>query len=134
MNYSASQQTLLEQFGAMKSWEDRYRQILRLGKSHPMMDESLKRDDMLLAGCESKVWFYATKQNDTLNLNISSDAKIVKGLIAIIIQAYQGLSIEQARAFDCEAFFASLGLLNHLSPSRGNGIRAIISAIKQAAS
>lgn len=133
MNYSDHQQALLDQFSALKGWEDRYRQILRLGKIHPAMEDNLKIDEALLAGCESNVWFYARQDNGTLILNISSDAKIVKGLISIIITAYQGLSLDEMASFDCEQFFVELGLLNHLSPSRGNGIRAIISAIQDAA-
>jgi len=133
MSYSLHQQALLDQFYDLRSWEDRYRHILRLGKAHPMMEEQLKRNEVLLAGCESNVWFYAESHGDGLTLNISSDAKIVKGLISIIVQAYQGLSLSEAASFDCEQLFNDLGLLNHLSPSRGNGIRAIISAIKEAA-
>jgi len=134
MSYSLHQQALIEQFNALKGWENRYRQILRLGKAHPPMPDELKIDSVLLAGCESSVWFYATAADNKLELNISSDAKIVKGLVAIICQAYHELSLKQAASFDCEEFFNQLGLLNHLSPSRGNGIRAIISAIGQAAS
>jgi len=133
MGYSLQQAALIEQFSAFKSWEDRYRHIFRLGKSLPSIDDVLKVDQVLLAGCESQVWFYATLDGDSLDLTIGSDAKIVKGLIAIIVSAYQGLSLKQIAQFDCEQFFVELRLLNHLSPSRGNGIRAIISAIQQAA-
>jgi len=133
MSYSPSQQTLIDQFSALKGWENRYRQIMRLGKSHTLMADALKTDDVLLAGCESNVWFYAKQQQDSLLLEISSDAKIVKGLIAIIIAAHQGLTLAQIAKFDCEQFFVELGLLNHLSPSRGNGIRAIIHEIGLAA-
>lgn len=131
MSYTVHQQELLDDFSQLKGWENRYRQILRLGKSLPAMDDTLKLDEVLLSGCESNVWFYATWQQDSLILNISSDAKIVKGLIAIITAAYQALTPAQVAAFDCEAFFVELGLLNHLSPSRGNGVRAMISAIQQ---
>jgi len=133
MGYSPSQQALIDEFSALKGWENRYRQIMRIGKLLPIMSDALKTDDVLLAGCESNVWFYAKQQDDSLLLEISSDAKIVKGLIAIIIAAHQSLTLTQIVQFDCEKFFVDLGLLNHLSPSRGNGIRAIIHAIGQAA-
>jgi len=130
MSYSVHQQALIEKFSALRGWEDRYRHILRLGKQQPAMHDELKIDQVLLSGCESNVWFYATVSNGSLELNISSDAKIVKGLIAIIVEAYQDLPLAEAANFDCEEFFNQLGLLNHLSPSRGNGIRAIIGEIK----
>ncbi len=131
MQPSNSQQQLMAQFNAMRSWEDKYRHILRLGKSLPLMDESLKVDNALLSGCESKVWFYGNVNHQELSLNIYSDAKIVRGLIAIICNAFSGMTVVQTRSFDCIAFLEELGLLSHLSPSRGNGIRAIVNEINQ---
>ncbi|MGB0899919.1 MAG: SufE family protein, partial [Psychrobium sp.] len=84
-------------------------------------------------GCESNVWFYGEVVGDRLQLNIYSDAKIVRGLIAIICQAFDGLSLENITSFDCAQFLEELGLLSHLSPSRGNGIRAIIEQITKIA-
>lgn len=124
-----NQQQLITQFDAMRSWEDKYRHILRLGKSLTMMDESLKVDDVLLSGCESKVWFYGEVSNQQLSLNIYSDAKIVRGLVAIIVESFAGMTALDAKDFDCLLFLEELGLISHLSPSRGNGIRAIISEI-----
>ena len=133
MNLSINQQQLVEQFSQLKSWEDKYRFILRLGKSVAAMDDVLKVDDVLLNGCESNVWFYGEVVGDRLQLNIYSDAKIVRGLIAIICQAFDGLSLENITSFDCAQFLEALGLLSHLSPSRGNGIRAIIEQITKIA-
>ncbi|MDP2559680.1 SufE family protein [Psychrobium sp. 1_MG-2023] len=131
--YTQSQQALLDQFNALRSWEDRYRTIMRLGKTLPRIDDSLRVDEALLHGCESKVWFHARKHQQGVELTVDSDAKIVKGLISIIVSAYQDLSTAQIAKFDCENFLIELGLLNHLSPSRGNGIKAIIQAIKDTA-
>lgn len=127
------QQQLMEQFSTLKGWEDKYRYILRLGKNLPIMDDTLKTDDALLNGCESNVWFYGKITNNSVQLNIYSDAKIVRGLVAIITQAFNGLSPAQLQTFDCLSFLEELGLMSHLSPSRGNGIRAIIERIKQIA-
>jgi len=133
MSFSTAQQQLIEQFRALNHWENRYRLILRLGKSVPAMDDILKVDNVLLNGCESNVWFYGKIDNEQIVLNIYSDAKIVRGLISIIKESFQGLTLSQCESFDCLSFFEELGLLSHLSPSRGNGIRAIITEIKKLA-
>jgi len=131
MALSINQQHLREQFSAMKSWEDKYRFILRLGKTLPTMDSSLQTDDALLNGCESNVWFHASIDEDKLVLMVYSDAKIVRGLISIICESFKDLTLMQVKSFDCIEFLEELGLLSHLSPSRGNGIRAIVEQIKQ---
>ena len=127
------QQQLVDLFTQHQSWEDRYRTILRLGKAQPRLDSEKQLDDVLLAGCESKVWFYGQYDQSTglIVLAIDSDSKKIRGLISIIINAHQSLNHQQVQAFDCVDFFERLGLLTHLSPSRGNGIRAIITAIKE---
>jgi len=131
MSFSSAQQQLIDQFNALNNWENRYRFILRLGKSLPDMDDTLKVDNVLLSGCESNVWFYGEFVNERLILNIYSDAKIVRGLISIISKSFQGLTSAQCQSFDCISFLEELGLLVHLSPSRGNGIRAIIAEIEK---
>jgi len=131
MSLSISQQQLLETFSALKNWEVRYRHILRLGKTTTPMSDDLKVDDVLLGGCESNVWFYGEVIDNQIVLNIYSDAKIVRGLIAIITDSFKGLTPIECQSFDCIKFLEELGLMSHLSPSRGNGIRAIITEIKQ---
>jgi cysteine desulfuration protein SufE len=132
MSISFHQQQLIDLFNNHQGWEDRYRLIMRLGKHHPALSNELRIDSVLLSGCESKVWFYGhyDPESQLLQLAIDSDAKIIKGLISIIIRAYQDLPPEQVSAFDCSDFFEQLGLFSHLSPSRANGIRAIIHAIQ----
>jgi len=130
---SSAQQQLIDLFASHNSWEDRYRLLMRLGKALPALPLAQKVDDVLLAGCESKVWFYGHYDQTSLNLvlTIDSDAKIIKGLISLIISAHHDLTFEQVQQFDCVEFIKKLGLLSHLSPSRGNGIKAIIHAIEQ---
>lgn len=132
MNVSHHQQQLIDLFNDHQGWEDRYRLIMRLGKAHPALTAAQKVDSVLLAGCESKVWFYGHYDRDSqlLQLTIDSDAKIIKGLISIIISAHRELNPNQISHFDCTEFFERLGLFSHLSPSRGNGIKAIINAIQ----
>ena len=127
-----AQQQLIAQFAALKSWEQRYRLIMQLGKMLPALSDEQKTEQALLAGCESNVWFYSQVDQKTkmLTLNIDSDARIVKGLIYLIVTAHQGLTAQDTLKFDCEEFLSSIGLFNHLSPSRGNGIKAIINAIQ----
>lgn len=131
MNLSQHQQQLTDLFAQHRSWEDRYRLIMRLGKALPSLAPELKIDGALLSGCESKVWFYGEYDSTShqLSLTIDSDAKIIKGLISIIVTAHQDLNQAQVSQFDCVNFLEQLGLLSHLSPSRGNGIKAIIEAI-----
>lgn len=131
MSLSLPQQELLAQFNSLKNWEERYRHILRLGKVATVMNEELKTDNALLNGCESKVWFYGDVVDNQLVLNIYSDAKIVRGLITIINQSFEGLTLVECAKFDCVNFLEELGLMPHLSPSRGNGLRAIIAEIKK---
>ena len=128
-----AQQELIDLFAKNKSWEDRYRLLLRRGKMLPFLAPELKSDEALLSGCESNVWFYGhySAEQQMLELSIDSDAKIIKGLISIIATSFENLNYQQVQDFDCLLFIEQLGLLNHLSPSRGNGIRAIILAIKQ---
>jgi len=130
MTLSVNQEQLVVKFSKLRSWEDKYRLILRLGKSLPHMDDALKLDNVLLNGCESNVWFYSVFIDDKLQLTVYSDAKIIRGLISIISEAFNGLTLQEIQLFDCLGFMEKLGLLSHLSPSRGNGIRAIISTIQ----
>jgi cysteine desulfuration protein SufE len=112
-------------------WEDKYRQVILWGKQLPVMPESMKSQQIRVSGCESQVWLYAEQQQEQWFFYADSDARIVRGLIAIILAAYQGKSREAIAAFDIKDYFDRLGLLTHLSPSRGNGLWAIVEQIKQ---
>jgi len=116
------------------SWEDRYRQVIVWGKQLESMPQELKSEGILVSGCESQVWLCAQEHDDVLSFSGDSDARIVKGLIAIAFAALNHKSKHDIDQFDVEAYFDQLGLLNHLSPSRGNGLRAIVAQIKQLAS
>ena len=100
-----------------------------MGKELPAFDETLKREESQVAGCESQVWLVASWHQDQLLLAASSDAKIVKGLIAIVLAAFNGKSHRQVLEFDMPSYLDQLGLMDQLSPSRGNGIKAIINRI-----
>ncbi|MFC3022311.1 cysteine desulfurase sulfur acceptor subunit CsdE [Vibrio zhugei] len=116
----------------MHGWEDRYRQVVQWGKQLPKMDERDKHATMTVAGCESQVWLLAHCDDEGIwTFHADSDARIVRGLIAIVFAALNHKKAEQIQAMDIDAYFAQLGLLNHLSASRGNGLRAIVDTIRQ---
>lgn len=127
-------QDVVDAMAQFKGWEDRYRQVIQWGKKLPALDESLKQDQVLVAGCESSVWLVLSQQEGKWQIQADSDARIVRGLIAIVLAAFNGKTSEQILAFDLDEYFAQLNLINHLSPSRGNGLKAIIDVIKSKAS
>ncbi|WP_163934243.1 SufE family protein [Paraferrimonas sp. SM1919] len=113
-----------------RNWQDRYKQIMLLGKQLPDIDDAYKVDSNLVQGCESTVWLAAEILDDKVHFHIQSDARIVKGLIVIMLSKVQDQSTDTIAAFDARQWFESLGLLAHLSPSRANGIFGIEQAIK----
>ena len=122
-------------FQFLDDWEDRYRFILDLGRSVPQLDPELKTDDRLVRGCQSLVWLVPRfdAQKGRLHLKIDSDAHIVRGLIAIVLAAYDGNEPEDILDFDIEGLFSELDLMQHLSPTRGNGLRAMVGRIRSVA-
>ncbi|KQA27035.1 Fe-S metabolism protein SufE [Vibrio metoecus] len=111
-------------------WEDRYRQIIQWGNLLPVMPEVLKSEQVLVSGCESEVWLVAEQQGEQWFFCADSDARIVRGLIAIVLAALNGKTSAEISAFSMDDYFAELGLLAHLSPSRGNGLQAIVATIQ----
>ncbi len=120
-------------FAYFDAWEDKYRFIIDLGKALPDLDEGQKTSANLVRGCQSQVWLVTERRNGRLHLAIDSDAYIVRGLIAIILTVFQDKTPGEIRAFDIEGLFAELELLQHLSPVRGNGLRAMVARIHQEA-
>lgn len=122
-------------FQFLDDWEDRYRFILDLGRSVPQLDPELKTDDRLVRGCQSLVWLVPRFDagEGRLHLKIDSDAHIVRGLIAIVLAAYDGNEPAEILDFDIEGLFSELDLMRHLSPTRGNGLRAMVGRIRSVA-
>ncbi|MBQ4845591.1 SufE family protein [Pseudoalteromonas sp. MMG005] len=129
MNY----QEIQNQLKKTQSWQQCYREIMLFGKQLPVIPDCLKNDDALIQGCESKVWLHIDldESRGTILLIGDSDTRIVKGLFAIISSMYNDITLTEAKNIDAYAEFESLGLIKHLSPSRGNGIQAIIKAIQE---
>jgi len=115
-------------------WEERYGYIIDLGRQLPALPEALKREELLVRGCQSQVWLDWTRDAEgRLHFDLDSDAHIVRGLIALVLAAYDARTPQQILDFDIEAYFGRLDLLRHLSPTRGNGLRAMVSRIRDVA-
>ena len=127
-----AQQEIISDFGLFDSWLDRYQYLIDLGKALEPLDESEKTDDILLQGCQSRVWLIIEGDADKLRIRANSDAAIVSGLIALLIRVYSGASARQILDTQPE-FIAAIGLQQHLSATRANGLHAMLVAINKAA-
>lgn len=126
---------IIEDLAFFDEWEDRYRYLIDLGKALPTLAEAERSDEHLVHGCQSQVWLHMnhSSESDALTLRMDSDAIIVRGLIALIHAAYDGLRPQMVLDFDIEDLFRQLDLLNHLSMARGNGLRAMVAKIQEQA-
>lgn len=127
----ASLAEIRDTFGFFDGWEDKYRFLIDLGKSLPVMPEEFRIEANLVRGCQSQVWLVSRfdAATDRLELALDSDAHIVRGLVAIVLAAFQERPPAEIVAFDIEGLFAELDLLPHLSASRGNGLRAMVNRV-----
>jgi cysteine desulfuration protein SufE len=128
----AAQREIIEEFGFFDDWLDRYQYLIDLGRKLPPLKEKELLDRNLLDGCQSRVWLLINGDAAKLNIRANSDAAIVSGLIALLIRVYSGASAQQI--MDSEPrFIAAIGLSEHLSPTRANGLHAMVAAIRGAA-
>jgi cysteine desulfuration protein SufE len=130
---SISTDDILDTLGFFDSWEDRYRYIIDLGKDLPPMAESLHTQEHLVRGCQSQVWIDTALKGGRLQLTVDSDAFIVKGLLGLILAAYNNKTPAEIIGFDIDNYFEQLDLLRHLSSTRGNGLRAMVQRIQDIA-
>lgn len=124
---------IVETIGFFDDWEDRYRYIIDLGKELPALPEAQKREELLVRGCQSQVWLDWRERDGRVFFEVDSDALIVRGLIAIVLAAFDGQTPRAILDFDIEGYFEKLDLLEHLSPTRGNGLRAMVQRIRDVA-
>jgi len=127
-----AQQDIISDFSLFDSWLDRYQYLIDLGKKLEPLDEAEKTDDILLPGCQSKVWLIIEGDAAEVRIRANSDAAIVSGLIALLIQVYSGASARQILDTQPE-FIKAIGLQQHLSATRANGLHAMLQAINNAA-
>lgn len=121
---------IIDTVGFFDSWEDRYKYIIDLGKELPEMPAEKKDDAHLVRGCQSQVWIDGEQVDGRLWFEADSDAFIVKGLLGVVLAAFNGKTAEDITGFDVENYFEQLGLIKHLSPTRGNGLRAMVKRIQ----
>jgi len=128
--HTITSQDILDTLGFLDSWEDRYKYIIDLGKELPAMPAALHTRDRLVHGCQSQVWIDTRMEDGRLQLAVDSDAFIVKGLLGLVLAAYNNKPPADVLAFDIDAYFEQLDLLRHLSSTRGNGLRAMVQRIQ----
>ena len=123
-------QDLKENFALFDDWEERYRYLIDLGRALPKMDDSLKTDETLVRGCTSNVWLAANVKDGVLHFQADSDAHIVRGLVTLLVAAYDGQKLSDIPNIDIEGMFSEIGLDQHLSPNRRNGFFAMVERIR----
>lgn len=121
---------LIENFEFLDSWEDRYRYIIELGEKLPPLESRYHTDEWKVRGCQSQVWLVPEKKENAVNFYGDSDAAIVKGLIAVVLMIYSGKTPAEIKNINIDDIFTRLGLHEHLSPSRRNGLEAMIEKIR----
>ncbi|MGK3114935.1 cysteine desulfuration protein SufE [Candidatus Pantoea formicae] len=122
---------LVRNFNRCANWEEKYLYIIELGEKLPESSESLQQPKYVISGCQSQVWIRMTPQADgSIAFEGDSDAAIVKGLIAVVFSLYQGLKSQEILDLDVGHWFGELALTQHLTPTRSQGLEAMIRAIR----
>ena len=121
---------IVEDFEFIDDWEDRYRYVIDQGKAMEPLDDALKVPATQVDGCASQVWLHPSIKDGVFSFDGDSDAMIVRGLIAVLRKLYNGLSLADVLAVDARAEMGRLGLNEHLSSQRSNGLRAMIERIR----
>ena len=129
MTIEAIQEELIDEFSMFDDWMQRYEYMIDLGKSLPLIDPSCKTDDKLIKGCQSKVWLHSELEGDKVVFTADSDAIITKGIIAILIRVFSNQTPEAIIAANTN-FIDEIGLKEHLSPTRANGLVSMIKQLK----
>ena len=129
MTIATIQEEIIDEFSMFEDWMLRYEYMIDLGKSLPIINENLKTDELLIKGCQSKVWLNADLVNDKIVFTADSDAIITKGIIAILIRVFSNQSPEDIINANTD-FIDKIGLKEHLSPTRANGLVSMIKQLK----
>ncbi len=132
MSIDQAQREIVDEFSLFDDWMDRYQYLIDLGRKLPDLPEEEKTEDRLLDGCQSQVWLIAEGDAERLEFRANSDAAIVSGLIALILRVYSGRSAREIIDSEPE-FVREIGLSQHLSPTRANGLNAMLGEIRRQA-
>ena len=129
MTIQEIQDEIIDEFSMFEDWEERYQYMIDLGKSLPLIDEQYKIDNNLIRGCQSKVWIHAEMNNNSIEFTADSDAIITKGIIAILIRVFSNQHPKDIIEANTD-FIDKIGLKEHLSPTRANGLVSMIKQLK----
>ncbi len=129
MTIKEIQEEIIDEFSMFDDWMDRYQYIIDLGKSLPIIESKFKLDENLIKGCQSKVWLYSELENDMIKYTADSDAILTKGIAALLIRVYSGQKPNDILTAETR-FIDEIGLKEHLSPTRANGLVSMIKQIK----
>lgn len=126
---AAAQDAIREEFAFFGDWSERYQYLIDLGRKLPPMDEALKTEEHRLHGCQSMVWIAVSGDAAKLDFTAASDSAIVSGLVYLALRVYSGRSADEILATET-TYIADIGLAKHLSPTRSNGLAALLAFIK----
>ena len=129
MSIKDIQEEIIEEFSTFDDWMDRYQLLIDLGSEQPPLDEQYKTDNNLIEGCQSRVWLQADYVDGKVLFRAESDALIVKGIVALLIDVYSGHTPDEILGSDLY-FVEAIGLKEHLSPTRSNGLLAMIKQMR----
>jgi cysteine desulfuration protein SufE len=129
MTIKEIQNEIIDEFAMFDDWMQRYEYIIELGKNLPLIKEEFKTDDNIIKGCQSKVWLQGEKKEDIIEFTADSDAILTKGIIAILIRTFSNQKAIDILNADMD-FIDEIGLKEHLSPTRANGLVSMIKNIK----
>lgn len=123
------QDEIIEEFSGFDDWLDRYQLLIDLGSEQPALDEQYKTDNNLIEGCQSRVWLQADYLDGKVHFRAESDALIVKGIVALLVKVYSGHTPDEILGSDLY-FVEAIGLKEHLSPTRSNGLLSMIKQMR----
>lgn len=129
MTIKEIQEEIVDEFAMFDDWMQRYEYIIELGKSLPLIEDQYKIEENLIRGCQSKVWLHAEKKDDKIVFTADSDAILTKGIIAILIRTFSDQKAVDVMNADT-SFIDEIGLKEHLSPTRANGLVSMLKQIK----
>ena len=129
MKIETIQNELIEEFSMFDDWMERYEYMIELGKSLPLIDTKYKTDENIIKGCQSKVWLHSEFKNDKVIFSADSDAIITKGIVAVLVRVFSNQSPQEILSANTD-FIDAIGLKEHLSPTRANGLASMIKQIK----
>jgi cysteine desulfuration protein SufE len=129
MTIKEIQEEIIDEFSMFEDWMERYEYIIEIGKSIPLIDEAEKKDENLITGCQSKVWLHSKIEGNTLTFSADSDAILTKGIVALLLRVFNHHTPKEILEADTD-FIDKIGLKEHLSPTRANGLVSMIKQIK----